>query len=242
LKPANEKHRDIKGMWQMAESTGNRALQSGLAFLYRVYRPQDAGDEALVLLHGSGVDETTLVPLAAEIAPSALLVAVRGRIAQDDGMRWFARITPTRFEQESIRTEADAFATFIVDAVKANGLDLARTTFLGYSNGANLISSVMLLHPGLIGRAVLMRPMPVLDEVPPTDLSKTQVLVIAGDADVTYAPFAPPLVALLRRHGVEVEAHTVPSGHEFGADDVSIARHWLDASRRRSATVPPRPA
>jgi phospholipase/carboxylesterase len=227
LKPANKKWRDIKGMRQMAELTGNGALRRDLSFPYRVYRPQDAGDEALILLHGSGVDETTLVPLAAGIAPRAVLVAVRGRIAQDDGMRWFARITPTRFEQQSIRTETDAFAAFIVEAVKANGLDLACTTFLGYSNGANLISSIMLLHPGLIGRAVLLRPMPVLDDVPPSDLSKAQVLVIAGAADATYAPFAPSLVALLRRHGAEVEARTVASGHEFGTKDARIARDWL---------------
>ncbi len=73
----------------------------------------DANHETLVLLHGSGVDETTLVPLAREIAPRAILIAVRGRIAQDGGMRWFTRITPTRFEQQSIRTEAAAFAGFI---------------------------------------------------------------------------------------------------------------------------------
>jgi phospholipase/carboxylesterase len=209
------------------EATGNGALQRDLSFAYRVYRPQEAEDEALVLLHGSGVDETTLVPLAAEIAPRAMLVAVRGRIAGDGGVRWFARITPTRFEQQSIRTEADAFAAFIVEARRANGLDLGRTTFLGYSNGANLISSVMLLHPGLIERAVLLRAMPVLDDVPPTDLSKARVLVIAGAADVTYAPFAPALEALLRGHGAEVEARTVAAGHEFGAEDASIVRDWL---------------
>jgi phospholipase/carboxylesterase len=211
----------------MAELLENGALRRDLSFAYRVYRPQDADDEALVLLHGSGVDETTLVPLAAEIAPRAVLLAVRGRIAGDGGMRWFARITPTRFEQQSIRSEADAFAAFIVEVAKANGLDLARTTFLGYSNGANLISSVMLLHPGLIERAALLRAMPVLDDVPRTDLSKARVLVIAGAADATYAPFAPALVALLRGHGAEVEARIVASGHEFGAEDARIVRDWL---------------
>jgi len=211
----------------MAESLENGALRRGLSFAHRVYRPPDAGDETLVLLHGSGVDETTLVPLAKEIAPRATLVAVRGRIPQDDGLRWFTRITPTRFEQHSIRTEADAFATFIVEAMRANDLDLGRTTFLGYSNGANLVSSVMLLHPGLIERAVLLRAMPVLDDVPTTDLSKAQLLVIAGDADITYGPFAPALVALLRKHCAAVEARTVPAGHEFGVDDASIVRDWL---------------
>jgi phospholipase/carboxylesterase len=214
----------------MAELPENGALRRDLSFAYRLYRPQDSDDEALVLLHGSGVDETTLVPLAAEIAPRTTLMAVRGRIAGDGGMRWFARITPTRFEQQSIRSEADAFVTFMVEAAKADGFDLARTTFLGYSNGANLVSSVMLLHPGLIERAVLLRAMPVLDDVPPTDLSKARVLVIAGAADVTYAPFAPALEALLREHGAAVEARTVASGHEFGAEDVSIVRDWLRGS------------
>lgn len=222
------------------EPAANGALRSELAFSYRVYRPHDAGGEVLVLLHGSEVDETTLVPLAAAIAPRAVLVAVRGRIAQDDGMRWFARITPTRFEQTSIRSETDAFAAFIIDAARANSLDLARTIFLGYSNGANLISSLMLLHPGLVERAVLLRAMPVLDDIPPADLSNAEVLVITGAADVTYAPFASSLVALLRGHGAKVDACTVSTGHEFGGDDASSVRQWLEASRRgRSMAIPP---
>jgi phospholipase/carboxylesterase len=202
-------------------------LRRDLAFFYRLYRPADSSGECLFLLHGSGVDETTLVGLARQIAPRAVLVAARGRIAQEDGFRWFTRITPTRFEQESIRTEADAFAGFITEAAKRHGLDLSRTIFLGYSNGANLVSSVMLLHSGLIERAALLRPMPVLDDVPPIDLSKVRVLIIAGAADLTYTPFAPALVALLESHGAEVEARTIASGHEIGDRDAEIIRQWL---------------
>jgi phospholipase/carboxylesterase len=211
----------------MAESLENGTLRHDLSFQYRAYQPQDPNGEALVLLHGSGVDETTLVPLAREIAPRATLIAVRGRIPQDDGLRWFARITPTRFEQHSIRVETDAFASFVPVLAGQHPLDLRRTTFLGYSNGANLVSSVMLLHPELIERAVLLRAMPVLDDVPAADLSTAQLLVIAGAADITYGPFAPALVALLRDHGAEVEARTVASGHEFGTEDAGIVREWL---------------
>ncbi|TIT02751.1 alpha/beta hydrolase [Mesorhizobium sp.] len=203
-------------------------LRRDLAFFYRLYRPVDSNGECLFLLHGSGVDETTLVALARQIAPRAVLVAVRGRIAQEDGFRWFARITPTHFEQQSIRAEADAFAGFITEAAKRHGLDLSRTIFLGYSNGANLVSTVMLLHLGLIERAALLRPMPVLDDVPPADLSKARVLIIAGTADLTYAPFAPALVALLESHGAEVEARTIASGHEIGDRDAEIVRQWLE--------------
>ncbi|RWL14237.1 MAG: alpha/beta hydrolase [Mesorhizobium sp.] len=202
-------------------------LRRDLPFFYRLYRPAEPTGECLFLLHGSGVDETTLVALGQQIAPHALLVAVRGRIAQEDGFRWFRRISPIRFEQGSIRKEADAFAAFITEVAKRHELVLSRAIFLGYSNGANLVSSVMLLHPQLIARAALLRPMPVLDEVPPADLRKARVAIISGAADLTYGPFALALVGLLGRHGAEVEAHTIASGHEIGDRDAEIVRQWL---------------
>lgn len=209
------------------EAAEDGLLRRDLGFFYRLYTPADTTGEVLFLLHGSGVDETTLVPLARQIAPRAVLLAVRGRIAQEDGFRWFTRITPTCFEQDSIRTETDAFAGFVGAVAKRHGLDPARTVFLGYSNGANLVSSLMLLHPGLVRRAVLLRPMPVLDAVPAVDLGGTDVLIIAGAADLTYAPFAPALVTLLSQHGAAVDARIVASGHEFGDPDAAIVRQWL---------------
>ena len=211
------------------ETSQNGALRRDLAFRYRLYSPADSTGECFFLLHGSGVDETTLVPLAQEIAPRAILIAVRGRIVQEDGFRWFARITPTRFEQHSIRTETNAFAGVVTDVATRHNLDLSRTIFLGYSNGANLVSSLMLLHPGLVERAALLRPMPVLDDVPATDLSSVRVLIVAGAADLTYAPFAPALVTLLSQHGADLDARIVPSGHEFGSADAAIVRQWLKA-------------
>jgi phospholipase/carboxylesterase len=205
-------------------------LHRDLAFAYRLHRPRDDTGEALVLLHGSGADETQIAPLGAAIAPRAVRVAVRGRIEQDGGTRWFRKITPTRFEQVSIRVEANAFAGFIAKLAGTHGLDLGRTVFVGYSNGANLVSSVMLLHPGLIGRAALLRAMPVLDKVPPSDLSDTNILVIAGAADDTYQPFAAPLAELLRGHGAAVDARTLPAGHEVGTEDARLVREWLAAA------------
>ncbi|TPK90746.1 alpha/beta hydrolase [Mesorhizobium sp. B2-4-17] len=209
------------------DSVENSPLRMDMAFPYRLLGDGGDGRECLFLLHGSGVDETTLVPLARRIAPGAVLVAARGRIPQEDGFRWFERITPTRFEQKSILTETAAFAAFASQAAKRHGLDLDRATFLGYSNGANLISSLMLLHPGIVRRAALLRPMPVLDQTPATDLKGTRALIIAGAVDETYGPFAPALVTLLSRHGSEIEARIMPSGHEIGDPDAAIVGQWL---------------
>jgi len=213
-----------------ADSAANSPLLMDLPFPYRLLGAGKDSRECLFLLHGSGVDETALVPLARRIAPGAVLVAARGRIPQEDGFRWFERITPTRFDQKSILAETAAFAAFASQAAKRHGLDLDRAAFLGYSNGANLVSSLMLLHPGTVRRAALLRPMPVLDQVPTTDLSGTRTLIIAGAVDETYGPFAPSLVALLSRHGSEIDARIIPSGHEIGDPDAAIVSQWLAGS------------
>jgi phospholipase/carboxylesterase len=202
-------------------------LHRDLAFPYRILKPANASGESLFLLHGSGVDETAMLPIARQIAPDATLVAVRGRIPQEDGFRWFERITPTRFEQASIRAETSAFAAFASEAAKHHRLDLTRATFLGYSNGANLVSSLMLLHPGIVRKAALLRAMPVIDDMPSTDLRGTRVLIIAGAADETYGQFAPALVTLLTKRGAEIDARIVASGHEIGESDAAIVRQWL---------------
>ncbi|MGX5804325.1 alpha/beta hydrolase [Bradyrhizobium sp. Arg314] len=210
-------------------SDKNSVLREDLTFSYRLLKPANASGECLFVLHGSGVDETTMLPLARQIAPHSLIVAARGRIPQEDGFRWFERITPTSFEQTSIRAETAAFAQFAREAARRHGLDLQRATFLGYSNGANVVSSLMLLHPGLIRRAALLRAMPVLDTWPTTDLQGSRVLIVAGAADQTYGPFAPALVTLFSQRGAEIDARIVAAGHEFGDADAAIVRQWLAA-------------
>jgi phospholipase/carboxylesterase len=214
----------------MEKPPSGGALRTELSFAYRLYRPQQASGEVLILLHGSGVDETTIAPLAEEIAPRSLRISVRGRVPQEDGWRWFERITPVRFEQASIRTEVDAFAAFAVRLAADHGFELRSAVFLGYSNGANVISSLILTHPGLIRRAALLRAMPVLDDVPPSDLSGSDVLVISGERDETYGRFAPALAELLRGHGANATARVVAAGHEFGAQDAALVRNWLAAA------------
>ncbi|WP_442582619.1 alpha/beta hydrolase [Mesorhizobium sp. ASY16-5R] len=205
-------------------------IQHAKQFKVAYKRPENASDETLVLLHGSGGDETTLMPLAARVAPHAVLMGVAGRITQEGTSRWYERITPTSFDQTDIRSEAEAFAALLQDAVKAKKLDPSRTVFIGYSNGANLLGALTLLHPGLVQRAVLLRPMPVLDAVPQVDLGKTRFLTVVGAADATYAPFGPTLDAILRERGARVDARTVKAGHLLGDEDVKVVGEWLAAS------------
>ncbi|MFD2813645.1 alpha/beta hydrolase [Paracoccus aerius] len=171
-----------------------------LPFVHRLRQPDKPDGQTMLLLHGTGGNEADLMPLAHRIAPHATLLGLRGRSTEEGVARFFRRTSMTSFDQDDIRAEAGAFAAFWQGAVAAYGLEPARITVMGYSNGANFAAAVMGLHPGLIRRAILMRPMAVLEDLPAPDLSGLSVLTLTGARD-PYGPHAPRLNDWLARQG-----------------------------------------
>ncbi len=204
-----------------------RVIYRDLPFIHRFFTPEQPNGNVFILLHGSGVNETTMLPLGHEIDPNATLLTVRGRALEEGAPRWFRRNGPMSFDQADIASEAEAFAAFIDGAVHAYGLDPDRIVYIGYSNGANLLNAILSLHPHLIRRAVLLRSMAVLENPPVADMSDAQVLVISGEKDL-YGPYAQFLAERLRAGGAKVELATVPGGHEFDDADVPVVQEWLD--------------
>ncbi len=205
-------------------------------FIHRFYTPENVSDELVILLHGSGGNETSLVPMASKVWPRATLLGIRGRVLQDGGTRWYKRITAVKFDQKDVKLEANAFVTFLTRLADQKDLDLTNATFVGYSNGANLLGATMVLHPDLVKRAVLMRSMPVLDDAPTANLGKAKVLTISGESDKLYSPFAPALSSLLRNSGAQVDARMIKADHMLGDTDVSTLKEWVAAT---GAKTPP---
>ena len=214
---------------QSASAAGQieSAVERAKDFIYLVRRPEKEATCTIVLLHGSGGDESSLMALAAKIEPDALVLGVRGRVSQEGISRWYRRLSPTSFDQQDVRSEAEAFAGFLSAVAAEQKLDLDEAIFIGYSNGANLIGALTLLHPGLVHRAVLLRAMPVLEKAPETRLGNADILTIAGSSDVTYGPFAPQLEELLSGRGARVKSHMIDSDHGIGDEDARLVREWL---------------
>ncbi len=218
---------DIKIMLPQFSLPGDeRVAYRELPFIHRFHTPGNADGGTIVLLHGTGGNEADLMPLAARIAPRARLLGVRGRSTEEGTQRWFRRLSPTRFDQADIRFEAEAFAAFVDGATATYDLDPARTLFLGYSNGANLLAATLLLHPGHIRRAALLRAAAVLEAPPAADLAGLSVLMISGARD-PYRAMATALEQALSAGGARLEARAIEAGHELSPDDAAITRAWL---------------
>jgi phospholipase/carboxylesterase len=193
-----------------------------------VHRFEPGGHEArpLLLLHGTGGDESDLIPLGQEIAPGAALLSPRGKVLEHGMPRFFRRLAEGVFDEDDVRRRADELADFVDDARKRYGL--AAPIALGYSNGANIAAAVLLRRPQTLSGAILLRAMVPLEAAPRPDLGGKSVLIISGAQDpIVPAANAARLAALLRDAGATVEHRVRPIGHGLSNEDVALARQWM---------------
>ncbi|WP_105370134.1 VOC family protein [Neorhizobium huautlense] len=203
-----------------------RIIYRDLPFVHRIHMPETWDGSTLVVMHGTGGNETTMLPFGRSAAPNAMLIGIRGRSTDEGHPRYFRRFSQTTFDQREIVSEAEAFAAFVQELGPAYGVDPDRTAFAGWSNGGNMIGAVMQLHPKLIRKAVLLRSMNCLEEKPSVVLSGSKVLSLSATDDF-YGSLAEELEERLRTAGAEVTAMKLDANHGIGREDETIARNWL---------------
>jgi len=180
---------------------------------------------ALVLaFHGTGGTETQFVPLVRQLLPGAAIVAPRGDVSEHGALRFFRRLGEGRYDMADLARRTAAMADFVAAQVAARSP--SEVIGLGYSNGANILASVVFARPGLFGRAVLMHPL--LPWTPDPAPVTTRVLITAGERD----PICPPeatraLAAWFRAQGAPVQTHWHPGGHEIDRSEVAAIGRFL---------------
>jgi predicted esterase len=185
----------------------------------------------LLLLHGTGGNERDLIPLGHELDPNASLLSPRGKVLENGMPRFFRRLAEGVFDLEDLKKRTQELADFVISAVAHYQIDINKIIAVGYSNGANIAASILLLRPETLAAAVLFRAMvPLLPETQP-DLSSKRIWIGAGAHDpIIPASSTQELVEMLRSAGADVTIRFFKSGHELTSDDVDLAREWLTAS------------
>lgn len=181
----------------------------------------------LVMLHGSGGDEHTLVPLAPELAPGAPILSIRGTVAIDGGFAFFHRRPDRSIDEADLNARLPALAQFI----QASGVDhgfAGPPVVVGFSNGAIMAAALLLTRPELFSGAILLRPLSPFLEDPSVPLDARPVLIIDGEKDSRRSPGDGARLAERFSHaGAVVTHHVLPVGHAITDTDRRIAREWL---------------
>ena len=181
----------------------------------------------LVLLHGSGGNESDLLPLASELAPETAKLGIRGTIAMEGGYAFFHRLPDRRVDEADIAARAPALAEFIQASPARHNL-ARRPVAVGFSNGAIMAAALLLAHPGLLAGAILFRPLSPFSRDLSHRLDNTPVLIIDGEKDGRRSPGdGLRLAERLVRAGASVTHCVLPVGHMITAEDKRIAGDWL---------------
>lgn len=208
--------------------SGNVPSTANSAFEHRFVPATTDEPRTLLLLHGTGGNEDDLLPLAQMLLPGGAILSPRGQVLEHGMPRFFRRLAEGVFDLDDLRARTAGLADFVSWAAGEYGFDPGQVTAIGFSNGANIAASLLLLRPATLAGAVLFRVMvPLEPETAPT-LAGVRVMIGAGRNDPLVRPSEVERLALmLKTAGAAVSLHWEPSGHQLTPGDVTAARAWL---------------
>ena len=185
--------------------------------------PGKRGAPLLFVFHGTGGDEHQLLDVARETVPDAAIISPRGDVSEHGAARFFRRTGEGVYDMDDLAratTKMSGFLAAHIQDTKPNQM-----FGLGYSNGANILASVVFAHPTLLNRAALMHPLIPFEPEVNGGLSGRQLLITAGRRD----PICPPnltarLDAYLRATGADVTLEWHEGGHELRPNEIEAAK------------------
>ena len=206
----------------------------GLKPLTYIYEPAPAPARAtLLLLHGTGGDERDLLSLAPRFGSGLNVLSVRGNVQEGGMPRFFRRLGMGVFDEPDVIFRTHELADFLAKVAVKEGFDPSQLIAVGYSNGANIAGSLLMLHPGLLAGAVLWRPMqPLVQQVPAFRAPRpVPVFFTPGLQDPTVRPAATDAYAeLLTQAGYVLTRRDMAAGHNLIQADLDGAVAWLAAN------------
>jgi predicted esterase len=141
--------------------------------------------------------------------------------------RFFRRLAMGVFDVEDLKFRTLELAHFVRAAGKEHDLR-GPVIAVGYSNGANIAASLLLLEPDLLQGAALLHAMVPFEPETMPDLSSVPVLLTGGERD----PMIPleqtrTLARILDEAKADVVLDVQPGGHELTQAEVDKATEWF---------------
>lgn len=194
-----------------------------------IYRPSGKeGAYTLLLLHGTGGDERDLLPLAAHFGEGFNILSLRGNVSEGGMPRFFKRLGMGVFDEQDLAFRTHEMVAFLRELATKEGFDEGKMVALGYSNGANIAGSTLMLYPDFLAGAILLRPMQPFKTPESFHSLGKPVFTSNGDQDPTIRPAATrSYIQLLLEAGYAVEHHDLNAGHQLTQQDLQLASAWF---------------
>lgn len=188
---------------------------------------KDSNKPTLLLLHGTGGNESDLLPIAEIVDAAASVLSVRGNVLENGMPRFFRRLAEGVFDEEDLIFRTQELNQFLDEAAEKYNFDRDNIIAIGYSNGANIAASLLFHHQNALKGAILHHPMVPRRGVDLPDLSGKSVFIAAGTNDPICSPSESlELHTLLEKANAHVTLHWENRGHQLTAQEVEEVRNW----------------
>lgn len=188
--------------------------------------PPEIGAPLIFACHGTGGDAAQFFSFARQVDRRAGVVAPNGDVEVDGASRFFKRRGADIYDMQDLPGRVDKMVAFVA-AHKADH-PTSPVYAMGYSNGANILSSVFLRRPDLFDRLALMHPLVPWTPAPHDELGGRQVLITAGRQDAICSwEHSERLITWLSEQGVLVETLIHSGGHDIAVEEYRAVRAFL---------------
>ncbi|MBE3569649.1 MAG: alpha/beta hydrolase [Bacillales bacterium] len=188
---------------------------------------RDPAKPTFLLLHGTGGNESDLLPLAGMIDPDASVLSVRGNVLENGMPRFFKRLAEGVFDEKDLVFRTKELYEFLDEASKKYSFDRKNIVAIGYSNGANIAGSLLFHYQDALKGAILFHPMVPRRGIDLPDLSGTKVWIAAGANDPICSPQeSTELQLLLEQAHAKVDIHWENKGHQLTLGEIQAAAKW----------------
>ncbi|MGN6768673.1 MAG: alpha/beta hydrolase [Rhizobiaceae bacterium] len=188
------------------------------------------GGALFLTFHGTGGDEHQFTGLAAQLMPDATVISPRGDVSEYGAARFFRRTGEGVYDMADLALRTKKMKRFVAD-LKAKHSP-SSVIGLGYSNGANILASVLFEAAGLFDDAVLMHPLIPFEPPENPALKDVRILITAGRNDpICPPPLTERLGDYFRRQGAELRLKWHDGGHGIEPVEIAAIRDFLAGNR-----------
>lgn len=187
----------------------------------------DLTKPVILLLHGTGGNEHSMLSIAEMIDPEASVLSVRGNVLENGMPRFFRRIAEGVFDLEDLYERTAELKQFLDEAAETYSFDRNNIVAAGYSNGANIAASLLFQYERELKGAILFHPMVPRRDLELPSMTGLPVFIGAGTNDPLCAPGETvELQQMLEKQGADVTVKWESYGHQLTVQEVEGAAEW----------------
>lgn len=181
----------------------------------------------LLLLHGTGGNEFDLIPIAKKIDAHANILSVRGNILENGMPRFFKRLEVGLLDEKDLVYRTHELKDFIDNASETYAFDKTQVIAFGYSNGANIASSLLFHYNNVLKGAILSHPMVPLRGINLPDLKNTYIFIGASSNDpLTSLDETNELIDIYENANAKVHLYVGHEGHRLSESELETIIKW----------------